>query len=101
MSDLLSRLEECRQLLDAAARFGSDTAPQQATLLRVHEIVHELAQAPTRMTTRELAQAQGCSQRTAQRRMKDGFRGPVYDRQKAIAGARGGARKPMRGGIAR
>jgi hypothetical protein len=101
VSDLLSRLQECRLRLEEVVDLGCDTAPQLAMLLRVHKIVHELAQAPARMTSRELAQAQGCSQRTAQRQLKDGFRGPTYDRQKAMAGARGGARKAMRGGIAR
>jgi hypothetical protein len=69
-------------------------------LTSFHQLIEELALAPKQLTTKELAAAEGCCQRTAQRRLKKG-RGPTYNQQKALAGAARSERKVSAGGLAR
>jgi hypothetical protein len=99
---LRERLAAWETTLNDAAEFGLDVQSQLAMVSRFHKLIEELAKAPQQLSTRELAAAEGISQRTAQRRQRDmSARGPRYDRQKALAGAARGGRSAQVGGMSR
>lgn len=86
---LRSELSAWRQQLEQlATQFRVDIEVQLHMLARVHGLIEMLARAPMEMSSRELAAAKGCSQRTARRKLAEARkRGPVYNADKARAGA--------------
>lgn len=86
---LRAGLSEWREQLEQAARqFRVDVDAQLHMLVRFHGLVETLSRAPEQMSSREVAAAQGCSVRTARRKLADiKKKGLIYNADKARAGA--------------
>lgn len=76
------------QLEQVAVQFRVDVDVQLHMLVRFHGLIEKLSRTPEQMSSREVAAAEGCSVRTARRKLAEiRKKGLIYNADKARAGA--------------